>query len=88
MHRCSKCGAEFYPDEPRGAIQELLGRRNSYVRLDDYIRLKCPNCGHTELATERRFFGFLGPSGLTRTVTAIVFGVLIFVCYYLWRELS
>jgi predicted RNA-binding Zn-ribbon protein involved in translation (DUF1610 family) len=62
-HTCVSCGIEFTMPRPPGVLDSLFSRKK-YFPLEDFTHVSCPNCNTVQLATERRFFGVLGPRGL------------------------
>jgi len=46
-----------------------------------YVYAVCPNCKHRDWATERRFFGILGPKALYALVLAFMIAFLVAVAY-------
>lgn len=76
LHRCSNCGQSFeMPTMPRPV--DILITPKNHIPLEDFTHVACPSCGHTDLAVERKFFGFLGPRGIQLVVGAIVLGVIV-----------
>jgi predicted nucleic-acid-binding Zn-ribbon protein len=76
MHHCQQCGKSFeIPAAPKPL--EILTTPKNHIPLEDFTHVTCPSCGHTELASERKFFGLIGPRGLQILVGAIVLGVII-----------
>lgn len=78
IHSCQQCGYSFeMPVVPKPS--DILTTPKNHIPLEDFTHVTCPSCGHVELATERKFFGLLGPRGLQVLVGAIVLGVIIAV---------
>jgi rubredoxin len=79
-HRCRNCGHVFeIPDPPKPL--DILTTTKRYIPLEEFTHVTCPACGYEELASERKFFGVLGPRGLQILVGAIVLGVIIAVIF-------
>ena len=75
-HRCEQCGHFFdMPAAPKPL--DILATPKNHIPLEDFTHVTCPSCGHAGLATERKFFGFLGPKGLQILVGLIVTGIII-----------
>ena len=76
LHRCEHCGSSFeLPTAPKHS--DILTTPKKHIPLEDSTHVTCPTCGHRGLATEREFFGFLGPRGLQILVGVIVLGLII-----------
>jgi len=77
--KCAKCGATF----SLGRVPTVLERLTSderYVPPDTDLYVTCPNCGHRQLATERRFFGGrIGPKPLQYVLYAFAAIFLTFI---------
>jgi hypothetical protein len=58
---------------------DILTTPKTHIPLEDFTHVTCPSCGQTEMANERRFFGFLGPRGLQVLVGAMVLGIIVAV---------
>ena len=52
------------------------------IRLDEYLQVTCPKCGHRQDAETRRFFGVLKPNTIRWLVVVIVFGILLTVLMF------
>jgi rubredoxin len=75
-HRCKQCGCSFeLPEAPKPS--DILTTSKNHIPLEDSTHVTCPSCGHKEWATERKFFGILGPKGLQILVSMIVFGFIV-----------
>lgn len=77
---CRNCGHTFDVIDPPKLL-DVVTTTKKYIPLEDFTHVTCPACGHKEPATERKFFGVLGPRGLQLLVGAIVFGVIVAVIW-------
>jgi hypothetical protein len=75
-HRCQQCGCSFeLPAAPKPL--DIFITSKTHIPFEDYTHVICPSCGHKEWATERKFFGILGPKGLQTLVGVLVFGSIV-----------
>lgn len=75
-HRCSKCDHLFELSAPPRAL-DILTTAKTYIPLEEFTHVTCAACGHVDLATQRRFFGLLGPRVLQIAVGVIVLGIAV-----------
>ncbi len=76
LHTCEACSKEF--ELPKlETIRESLDRAGFGNRMEVFTKVACPYCGKSQYATERRFFGFLGPRALTFLLVSMVAGMAI-----------
>lgn len=73
-HQCSRCANSF--EEPRPQARALGSLSTKRIGLEEFMHVVCPKCGNHDLASERKFFGILGPRGMQVLVFGIVLGVL------------
>lgn len=79
-HRCQNCGHVFEITALPKPLDALTTTKK-YIPFEEFTHVTCPACGHKELATERKFFGVLGPRGLQLLVGTIVLGVIFAVIF-------
>ncbi|WP_143751415.1 hypothetical protein [Collimonas sp. PA-H2] len=75
VHKCSQCGHGFDSPEPPQP-RDLLFSAKRHFSLSEFTHVGCPECGNSDVAAARRFFGFLGPAGLQIIMGLIVLGVI------------
>ena len=86
---CSRCGTVWTPPDPPNAWRDILFRKSSRISLEEYLEVKCPQCGNTQVAENRRFFlGRVGPRTVRYLVVGIVVAVLIALAIVLYRDLG
>ena len=78
-HKCSKCNRSYALEALPTAKADILESTKIHYPLSDIVYTICPYCGKKDWATDRRFFGFLGPKGLYRLLLLFVIGFLIAV---------
>ena len=79
---CSRCGAEVLAPQGPSAWRDLLSGPIALIRLEEYLKVSCPKCGHGQDAENRRFFGTLKASAIRWLVAALVFGMLLTVLLF------
>ena len=63
------------------AAARVLTDPKRYDSFSDYVYAVCPSCGRRDWASERRFFGVLGPRALYAVVFSIVLGIVALGVY-------
>lgn len=86
-YKCTCCDCEFNPPQPLGVIDSLVSTRR-YIPLEEFTHVKCPRCGAFQLASERRFFGVLGPLALQISSLLLMSGILIWILIVLIETLK
>ena len=91
LHKCTKCNESFEPTSNRGrdvSWKSILTRPAKLLPLGEDIesfdRVKCPNCGHVETATELRVFGVF-PGRHVKLVLGALFILILAFGYWLIR---
>jgi hypothetical protein len=69
-----------------GPVERFLERPERHIPLDEHLMVTCPKCGHRELATERRFFGILGPRAVKAVIVTMILGMIVVALYDLMRR--
>lgn len=83
-HVCSHCGNAFGLPLLPSAGDDLIAGPVKLIRLEEYLKVSCPACGHREDAQERRFFfDAIGPQTLRWIVVSFVLLMLCAAVYQL-----
>jgi hypothetical protein len=87
IHECTGCQYRYPLERLPTAGERLFKSSEGDISFDRYVYAFCPECGKKDWASERRYFGVLGPRGfymLAVSFMAALLGLVYFLGF-VWK---